>query len=140
MQIVSGALGLTRVHFEAPPSERLAIEMGRLLGWLEQTSPEGPNPVAALIRAGIAHLWFESIHPFEGGYGRIGRAIAESALARAISTPTFRALSKSLLRHRKGIAPCLRQRGSGFLSITGSLGSRIGRSKPRNPRMNCFAS
>lgn len=65
------------------------------------TSPEGSAPLAALTRAGIAHLWFESIHPFEDGNGRIGRAIAESALARAISTPTFSALSKSLLRHRK---------------------------------------
>ena len=101
MQIVSGAFGRVRVHFEAPPSKRLKVEMGRLLEWLEQTSPEGPNPLPAVTRAGIAHLWFESIHPFEDGNGRIGRAIAESALARAISTPTFTALSKSLLRHRK---------------------------------------
>ena len=52
-------------------------------------------------RAGIAHLWFESTHPFEDGNGRIGRAVAESTLARTISTPTFSALSKLLLRHRK---------------------------------------
>jgi Fic family protein len=102
MQIVSGAFGRQRVHFEAPPSERLAAEMSRLLEWLEQTAPEGADPLGALTRAGIAHLWFESIHPFEDGNGRIGRAIAESALARAISTPTFSALSNSLLRHRKG--------------------------------------
>jgi len=101
MQIVSGAFGRQRVHFEAPPSGRLTIEMGRLLEWLARTSPEGPDPLPALSRAGIAHLWFESIHPFEDGNGRIGRAIAESALARAISTPTFSALSKSLLKHRK---------------------------------------
>ncbi|MDZ7927848.1 MAG: Fic family protein [Agrobacterium sp.] len=101
MQIVSGAHGRVRVHFEAPPSDHLAVEMRRLFEWLAQTSPEGPTPLAALARAGIAHLWFESIHPFEDGNGRIGRAIAESALARAISTPTFSALSKSLLRHRK---------------------------------------
>jgi len=101
MQIVSGAFGRKRVHFEAPPSDRLAIEMGRLLEWLARTSPEGADPLPALSRAGIAHLWFESIHPFEDGNGRIGRAIAESALARAISTPTFSALSKSLLEHRK---------------------------------------
>jgi len=101
MQIVSGAFGRERVHFEAPPSERLAVEMDRLIGWLERRSPEGSAPLPALTRAGIAHLWFESIHPFEDGNGRIGRAIAESALARAISTPTFSALSQSLLRHRK---------------------------------------
>lgn len=101
MQIVSGAFGHQRVHFEAPPSDRLRVEMGKLIEWLERTAPEGPAPLAALTRAGIAHLWFESIHPFEDGNGRIGRAIADSALARAISTPTFSALSKSLLRHRK---------------------------------------
>ncbi|TWD46114.1 Fic family protein [Agrobacterium vitis] len=101
MQIVSGAFGRERVHFEAPPSDRLAIEMNALLDWLAKTAPDGPNPLAALSRAGIAHLWFESIHPFEDGNGRIGRAIAESALARAISIPTFSALSKSLLKHRK---------------------------------------
>lgn len=101
MQIVSGVMGRQRVHFEAPPSERLSAEMGRLLEWLARTSPEGPDPLPALSRAGIAHLWFESIHPYEDGNGRIGRAIAESALARAISTPTFNAMSKSLLKHRK---------------------------------------
>lgn len=101
MQIVSGAFGRERVHFEAPPSHRLPLEMGWLLEWLAQTSSEGANPLPAITRAGIAHLWFESIHPFEDGNGRIGRAIAESALARAISTPTFSALSKSLLQHRK---------------------------------------
>lgn len=101
MQIVSGAFGRQRVHFEAPPSDRLSAEMGRLLEWLERTSREGREPLAALARAGIAHLWFESIHPFEDGNGRIGRAIAESVLARAISVPTFSALSKSLLTHRK---------------------------------------
>ncbi|RKE79438.1 Fic family protein [Rhizobium sp. AG855] len=101
MQIVSGAFGRQHVHFEAPPSERLTLEMGRLLAWLERTSPDGDEPLAALARAGIAHLWFESIHPFEDGNGRIGRAIAENILARAISTPTFSALSKSLLKHRR---------------------------------------
>ncbi|THF47772.1 Fic family protein [Allorhizobium terrae] len=101
MQIVSGAFGRERVHFEAPPSDRLAIEMNALLDWLAKTAPDGATPLTALTRAGIAHLWFESIHPFEDGNGRIGRAIAESALARAISIPTFSALSKSLLKHRK---------------------------------------
>jgi Fic family protein len=101
MQIVSGAIGRQRVHFEAPPSERLSAEMGKLLNWLERTAPAGAEPLPALTRAGIAHLWFESIHPFEDGNGRIGRAIAESVLACAISTPTFSALSRSLLKHRR---------------------------------------
>lgn len=101
MQIVSGAFGRQRVHFEAPPSNRLDKEMGRLLEWLEGSAPEGSDPIPAITRAGIAHLWFESIHPFEDRNGRIGRAIAENLLARAISTPTFSALSKSLLKHRK---------------------------------------
>ncbi|MBY3095697.1 Fic family protein [Rhizobium laguerreae] len=112
MQIVSGAFGRQRIHFEAPPSERLAVEMSRLLEWLEHTSPEGAHPLAAVTRAGIAHLWFESIHPFEDGNGRIGRAIAESALARAISTPTFSALSKSLLKHRRDYYAMLEEASS----------------------------
>ena len=81
MQIVSGAVYAPRVHFEAPPSEQVPAEMERFLAWFEDTAPTGSRPLPALTRAGLAHLWFESIHPFEDGNGRIGRAIAEKALA-----------------------------------------------------------
>ena len=82
MQVVSGPSGRERVHFEAPGAERLEREMEAFLAWL--AGEDGADPV---IRAGIAHLWFATIHPFEDGNGRIARAIGDMALARADGTP-----------------------------------------------------
>ena len=76
MQVVSGPIGRERVHFQAPAAERLEDEMSRFLGWFETASMD---PV---LKAGVAHLWFVTIHPFDDGNGRIGRAIADLALAR----------------------------------------------------------
>jgi Fic family protein len=101
MQIVSGAVYAPRVHFEAPPSEQVQAEMERFLAWFEDTAPTGTRPLPALTRAGLAHLWFESIHPFEDGNGRIGRAIAEKALAQGLSDPVLTAVAGTLLKHRK---------------------------------------
>jgi Fic family protein len=84
MQGVSGALYEPKVHFEAPPSGRAPKEMTRLIRWFNATAPGGKKPLSALTRAGIAHLYFESIHPFEDGNGRIGRAVSEKALAQTI--------------------------------------------------------
>ena len=78
MQIVSGPIGRERVHFEAPPAERIEGEMSTFLDWFEART--GIDPV---IKAGVAHFWFVTIHPFEDGNGRIARAIADMALARA---------------------------------------------------------
>lgn len=78
MQVVSGPLGNERVHFEAPPATRVAAEMGRFLAWAN--ADDGIDPV---LRAGLAHLWFVTIHPFEDGNGRVARAIAELLLARS---------------------------------------------------------
>lgn len=88
MQIGSGPLHAPNVHYEAPPSERVAAEMQAFIQWFNGSAPKGPMPLAAVTRAAIAHLWFESIHPFEDGNGRIGRAIAEKALAQALEAPT----------------------------------------------------
>src|SRR3546814_12920473 len=77
MQVVSGPIGRERVHYEAPTSERLDEEMSRFLDWFETATPD---PV---LKAGVAHLWFVTIHPFDDGNGRIARAIADLALARA---------------------------------------------------------
>jgi Fic family protein len=101
MQIVSGAVYAPRVHFEAPPSEQVQAEMERFLAWFEDSAPTGTRPLPALTRAGLAHLWFESIHPFEDGNGRIGRAIAEKALAQGLSDPVLTAVAGTLLKHRK---------------------------------------
>jgi len=101
MQIVSGRVDAPKVHFEAPPSSRVATEMARFLGWFEQTSPGGATPLPALARAGIAHLHFESIHPFEDGNGRIGRAISEKAIAQSVGQPVVTALATTILARRR---------------------------------------
>ena len=67
MQIVSGPDYHRKIHFEAPPSKSVIKEMEQFLNWFELTKPEGPDPLPSLTRSGIAHLWFESIHPFEDG-------------------------------------------------------------------------
>jgi Fic family protein len=101
MQVVSGSVHEPRVHFEAPPSSRVPSEMKRFIVWFVQTAPGGEKALPALTRAGIAHLYFESIHPFEDGNGRIGRAIAEKALAQSLGQPTLTALAATILARRK---------------------------------------
>ena len=76
MQVVSGPLGRQKVHYEAPPAKRLKAEMKRFLAWFND-----PPPLDGLLRSGIAHLWFVTIHPFDDGNGRMARAIADLALA-----------------------------------------------------------
>lgn len=101
MQIVSGALYAPKVHFEAPPSEIVPSEMKLFATWFNDSAPSGPHPLPAITRAGVAHLWFESVHPFEDGNGRIGRAISEKALAQSLEAPTLTALAETIHRHRK---------------------------------------
>ncbi|NQW11215.1 MAG: Fic family protein [Alphaproteobacteria bacterium] len=102
MQVVSGVAGRVSVHFEAPPSASMNAEMARFLAWFNSTGPASTRPLAPLARAGIAHLWFVCIHPFEDGNGRIGRAIAEQALSQALGRPTLIALSHAIETRRKG--------------------------------------
>ncbi|WP_069658329.1 Fic family protein [Arcticibacter eurypsychrophilus] len=97
MQVVSGALGKEKVHYEAPPSERVPGEMERFINWFNESGPGGKYEIKkAPIRSAIAHLYFESIHPFEDGNGRIGRAIAEKALSQGIGRPVLLSLSKTI--------------------------------------------
>ncbi|MCK5498246.1 MAG: DUF4172 domain-containing protein, partial [Gammaproteobacteria bacterium] len=75
MQVISGPIGKEKVHFEAPPSVVVQDEMRRFIAWFNETSPGSPHWITKPpVKAGIAHLYFESIHPFEDGNGRIGRA------------------------------------------------------------------
>lgn len=92
MQIVSGPEGRATVHFEAPPSERVAQEMDRFLAWFRV----GRENLRPLARSGIAHLYFVSIHPFEDGNGRIGRAIAEVALAQGLGQASLATISTEI--------------------------------------------
>jgi Fic family protein len=101
MEIVSGPTHERRMHFEAPPSPKVPKEMAGFLDWFKRTTPAGIDPLPSSTRAGIAHLYFESIHPFENGNGRIGRAIAEKALAEGFGQPTLTALATTILLRRK---------------------------------------
>lgn len=101
MQIVSGRYDRPTVHFEAPPSDRVQREMDSYVAWFNDTHPGGKTPIPALSRAGLGHLYFESIHPFEDGNGRLGRALAEKSLAQNIGQPSLIALAFTLERARK---------------------------------------
>ncbi len=101
MQVVSGAIGAPKIHFEAPPSAQVPREMAGFIDWFTHTAPEGTEPLPALTRAGTAHLYFESIHPFEDGNGRVGRAIAEKSLAQSLGQPTLIVLAATILARRE---------------------------------------
>jgi Fic family protein len=103
MQVVSGPLQKPKVHFEAPPSAVMQHEMNQLIRWFNTTN------APALTRAGIAHLWFVSIHPFEDGNGRIGRALAEKSLAQSLGQPSLLALSRQIEQERKAYYDLLEQ-------------------------------
>ncbi len=99
MQIVSGSGA--KVFYEAPPSSQVTDEMDNFVDWFNRTAPDGSEPLPAITRAGIAHLYFVCIHPFEDGNGRLSRALAEKALAQALGQPTFTVLAKTILSQRK---------------------------------------
>lgn len=118
MQVLSGPIGRERVHYEAPPRDRLDEEMRRFLDWFN--GPRDPSPV---LRASIAHLWFETLHPFEDGNGRIGRAVFDLALAQSASfhsrrTSRLWAVSPVLMRRRKEYYAQLESAQKGKLDIT----------------------
>ncbi|WP_019218363.1 Fic family protein [Legionella tunisiensis] len=97
MQVVSGSIGREKVHFEAPSADRLEKEMEAFLTWFDNN-----NSIDPVLKAGIAHLWFVTIHPFEDGNGRIARAIGDMALARADGVPDrFYSLSTQIEAERK---------------------------------------
>jgi Fic family protein len=111
MQIVSGGMHDPKVHFEAPPSSLMKKEMDTFVAWFNKTAPGGKHPLPALTRAGIAHLYFVSIHPFEDGNGRIGRALAGKSLAQNLGQPTLIALAYTIERDRKAYYAAL-ERGN----------------------------
>src|SRR5262249_50875000 len=90
-----------RVHFEVPPSKAVPEEMKRFIAWFNNSAPNGSKPLSPLTRAGLAHLYFVCIHPFEDGNGRIGRALAEKSLAQSLNHPSLIALAYTIERRRK---------------------------------------
>lgn len=97
MQVVSGPIGRETVHYEAPPSADVPAMMDAFIDWFNATGPQGPAPIKqAPVRSALAHLYFETVHPFEDGNGRIGRAISEKALSQGLGRPVLLSLSKAI--------------------------------------------
>jgi len=116
MQVVSGPIGRERIHYQAPSSDLMDREMSRFLAWFETARLD---PV---LKAGVAHLWFVTIHPFDDGNGRIARAIADLALARAEGTAQrFYSMSAQIRAERKTYYDMLETTQRGGLDITGWL-------------------
>jgi Fic family protein len=95
MQVISGSASNPKIHYEAPPSKSLSKEMKRFIEWYNTCEISSP-----IIKAAVAHLYFESIHPFEDGNGRIGRAIAEKALSQGFDNPIMFSISKSIEQNK----------------------------------------
>ncbi len=117
MQVISGRIDKPTIHFEAPPSSRMAAEMKAFVTWFNETHPDGGKPLPALTRAGIAHLYFVCVHPFEDGNGRIGRALAEKCLAQNLGQPSLIALAYTIERGRSFYYDAL-ERNNKELEIT----------------------
>jgi Fic family protein len=114
MQVVSGPVGRHKIHYEAPAADRLESEMRKFFAWFEGNKQEDP-----LLKAAVAHLWFVTIHPFEDGNGRIGRAIAEMCLARSDgSAQRFYSMSSQILEERKDYYEVLEKTQAASLDIT----------------------
>jgi len=117
MQVVSGLVGHEKVHFEAPSADRLEHEVAAFLDWFEMADEIDP-----VLKAGIAHFWFVTIHPFEDGNGRISRAIADMALTRAEGTKErFYSLSTQIEAEKKDYYLNLEQSQKGEVDITSWL-------------------
>ncbi len=115
IQVVSGSIGREKVHFEAPSAGRLAAEMARFLAWLNNAS----SREHALVRAGLGHLWFVTLHPFDDGNGRIARAIGDLLLTRADGSPQrFYSLSAQIQRERKAYYDILERTQKGGMDVT----------------------
>jgi len=117
MQIVSGRPGREIVHFRAPDSANVASEMARFILWFNQ-----PDAMDGILRAAVAHLWFETIHPFEDGNGRVGRAVMDMAIARDSQSPTrLYSMSRQMEKNRAAYYDALNHAQRGDLDITNWL-------------------
>ena len=115
MQVVCGSIGREKVHFQAPPAAEIEAEMTRFLAWVNDPAPQEP----ALVRAGLGHLWFVTLHPFDDGNGRIARAIGDLLLTRADeSSQRFYSLSAQIQRERNAYYDMLERTQSGGMDVT----------------------
>jgi Fic family protein len=114
MQVVSGPMGREHVHFEAPKADRLDLEMKSFLDWFEHDRKNDP-----VVHAGLAHLWFVTIHPFDDGNGRIARAITDMALARSENSPQrFYSMSAQIQQGRNDYYGILKRTQKGTMDVT----------------------
>jgi len=114
MQVVSGPIGRQRVHYEAPPADRLDAETRRFLDWVN-----GPSNDPPLLRAGLGHLWFVTLHPLDDGNGRIARAMGDLLLARADGSPQrFYSLSAQIQRERNAYYDILERTQKRTMDVT----------------------
>jgi Fic family protein len=114
MQVISGPIGREKVYYTAPPANRLASEMTTFLDWFEQ-----PGELDPVLKAGLAHLWFVTLHPFDDGNGRIARAIGDMALARSEQCPQrFYSLSAQIQQERADYYNTLERSQKSDLDVT----------------------
>ncbi len=114
MQVVSGAMGREKVHYEAPVSEAIPAMMDEFLAWIN-----GEQNIDPILKAAVAHLWFVAIHPFDDGNGRLTRTITDMLLAKADGMPhRFYSMSAEILRERKGYYATLEKTTTGTMDIT----------------------
>ncbi|TRX42419.1 Fic family protein [Flavobacterium restrictum] len=109
MQIVSGRFGKEIIHFEAPPSNQVPVEMKNFIDWYTNFEVKPTDIKSALIKTSISHLYFESIHPFEDGNDRIGRAIAEKCLSESLNRPVLMSISSTIEQDKKRYYESLQQ-------------------------------
>jgi Fic family protein len=122
MQVISGAIGKQRVHYEAPGARRLRVEMKRFLDWFNKADSSD-----LVLKAGIAHLWFVTVHPFDDGNGRIARGLADMVLARSEqSAQRFYSMSAQIRHEQKAYYDILEATQKGNLDITGWLAWFLG--------------
>ncbi len=100
MQVISGRIDKPKVHFVAPPSSRMSQEMSQFIDWFNRTAPESEIPLPPMTRAGIAHFYFVTIHPFEDGNGRIGRALVTKVLSQSMKSPVLTAVSCTINQNK----------------------------------------
>lgn len=118
MKVVSGPIGKEKVHYQAPSAELLDSEMNRFIEWFNND-----NDIEPVIKSGLAHLWFITIHPFDDGNGRIARAIADMQLARADKTnQRFYSMSAQIEAQKKVYYEILEKTQKGTLDVTNWLG------------------
>ncbi len=119
MQIVSGPIGKETVHFVAPPPNSVPHEMAAFIEWFNETAPDGEKiKLPAPVRAAVLHLYFETIHPFADGNGRIGRALSEMALSQELGSPVLLSLSSVIQNRRREYYDELNLASRGELDIT----------------------